>query len=407
MVVYAHSTLTPGDVAVGLLSVRDIEKADQPKRVFITAAEVSGDVHAAELIAELRRLDPTIIIEGHGGPRMRSAGAVVHRETVGKAAMGASGVLRVFEMLSLLRWTRKYLASHRPDLQICCDSPAMNFHFAKLAKKLNVPVLFYVAPQLWAWREGRMKKVRKWIDRLACILPFEEDYFKSHGVNATFVGHPLFDELPERLPHPPAEQLRWRPPIVGLLPGSRRSEAVANFPPLLLVAERLRAAFPGIKFLVPTTSATLPVVTDLAKEKNDTEIGQDVFDEMVARCDLCITVSGTATLHVAGHFVPMIVVYRLNPLSWHLVGRWLMRTKTFALVNLLGGNEKYMVPEFVPWTGSTDSVADCAIDLLSHPEKLDAQSASLRQLVETLDKPGASANVARMAMEMMASDGKG
>src|SRR5687767_6677932 len=167
-----------------------------PRRVFITVAEVSGDRHAAQLIAALRQLDPTLIIEGLGGPLMAAAGATIHRDTVTDAAMGWRAALRTFEVLDMLRWTRRHFEQNRPDLHVGVDSPSMNFHFAKLARRLGIPVMQYVAPQLWAWREGRMKKVRRWIDRLACILPFEEAYFRSHGVNATFVGHPLFDELP-------------------------------------------------------------------------------------------------------------------------------------------------------------------------------------------------------------------
>jgi len=166
-----------------------------PKRIFVTVAEVSGDRHAAQLIRALRELDPTLRIEGLGGAEMREAGAVVHHETVSNAAMGWRGALRAAEVWKLLRWTRRHFARSPPDLQIGVDSPSMNFHFAKLAKARGVPVLQYVAPQLWAWREGRMKKLRRWVNHVACILPFEEPYFRSHNVNATFVGHPLFDEL--------------------------------------------------------------------------------------------------------------------------------------------------------------------------------------------------------------------
>ena len=229
------------------------ENSTRPgRRVFITVAEVSGDLHAAQLIHSLRKADPELVIEGIGGPAMRAAGATVHHETVGKAAMGAGGLGRVAEMLRLLRWTRRYFDQNRIDLQICCDSPAMNFHFAKLAHRRAVPVLFYIAPQLWAWREGRVRKLRKWVDHVACILPFEEDYFRGHRVNASFVGHPLFDELPERPARTPHDEAGPLPaPVVGLLPGSRRGEAEQNFPPMLQIAELIRAAFPAVQLLTP------------------------------------------------------------------------------------------------------------------------------------------------------------
>jgi lipid-A-disaccharide synthase len=377
--------------------------ARSPRRIFITVAEVSGDQHAAHLIHSLKQLDPELVVEGLGGPQMRAAGAIIHHETVHSAAMGFSGIKRVFEMLRLLKWTRRYFAQHPPDLQICCDSPAMNFHFAKLAHRFGVPVLYYIAPQLWAWREGRMKKLRKWVDRVACILPFEEEYFRRHGVNSTFVGHPLFDELPQRQARPVATEFDSRPPVIGLLPGSRRGEAEHNFPPMLAVAERIRAEFPQIRFLIPTTAATHPVVARLVDGNPGMEIAVGEFDRMVPQCDLCITVSGTATLHVAGHHVPMLVVFRVNPLMWHLFGRWLIRTRTYSLVNLLADTHQHIVPEFIPWFGSPDRIAATAVEYLRDPRKLAAQVEQLTHLIGTLDQPGASMNVAKLAMKMMSA----
>lgn len=393
------------------------------RRVFITVAEVSGDRHAAQFVTALRWLDPDLIIEGLGGPEMAGAGAQIHRETVANAAMGWRGALRAFEVMRLLRWTRHHFKANRPDLLVGVDSPSMNFHFAKLAKSFGIPVLQYVAPQLWGWRQGRMQKLRRWIDRLACILPFEEAYFKSHGVDATFVGHPLFDELPPRTV--PGPRFPDRPPIIGLLPGSRKSEAEANFPGLLGAARLIRAAFPDARFVVPTTAATQPVVMRLAENapalgsvmfhftdampldaRGVVTVRQDAFDEMVPRCDLCLTVSGTATLHVAGFGVPMVVVYATSPLLWHGLGRWLINATTYALVNVLavGPNarkDEHLVPELIPWFGDPNPVAACALDYLRHPEKLAAQRQSLDALVQSLDHPGASMNVARMALAML------
>lgn len=389
------------DPSMATLRAEESGLAQNPRRIFITVAEVSGDQHAAHLIRSLKQLDPELVIEGLGGPEMRAAGAMIHHETVHSAAMGISGVKRIFEMLRLLKWTRRYFAQSPPDLQICCDSPAMNFHFAKLAHGFGVPVLYYIAPQLWAWREGRMKKLRKWVDQVACILPFEEEYFRRHGVNSTFVGHPLFDELPQRQARPMAAEFHSRPPVMGLLPGSRRGEAEANFPPMLAIAARIREEFPAVRFLIPTTAATHPVVSRLVDGQAGMEVAVGAFDRMVPQCDLCITVSGTATLHVAGHHVPMLVVFRVNPLLWHLFGRWLIRTRTYSLVNLLADARRHIVPEFIPWFGSPDRIAATAVEYLRNPRKLAAQVEQLTHLISTLDQPGASMNVAKLAMKMM------
>ncbi len=371
------------------------------KRVFITAAEVSGDQHAAALIKSLKKLDPSLEIEGHGGPLMRAAGATIHRNTVTRAAMGWRGALRYFEIKKVLKWTATYFLAHPPDLLIGVDSPDMNIHFGRLAKKHGVPVLQYVAPQLWGWREYRIKKIRPVVDQIACILPFEEKYFRDLGVKATFVGHPLFDELPTNRMPPEGAVFPDRPPVIGLLPGSRESEARNNFPHMLDVARKLRLAFKDAKFIVPTVAATHPVVAELAGSFPRLDFAQDQFDTLVPKCDLCIVASGTATLHVAGFGVPMIVVYRGSPLLWHGVGRWLIKVRVFSLVNLLAGVDKHIVPEFIPWYGSNDPVANCAIDLLRHPDKLDLQQQKLNALIKQLDKPGASMNVAKLAITMM------
>ena len=381
------------------------------KRIFITVAEVSGDKHAAQLIRSLRALDPNIIVEGLGGHEMADAGATIHHETVGDAAMMHHALGRVREVMRLLRWTRARYEAAPPDLHVCVDSPAMNFHFAKLAKRFHVPVLYYIAPQVWAWREGRVKKIRRWVDRVACILPFEEQYFKRHGIRATFVGHPLFDVLPNnRSASTAGPRFPDRPPVIGLLAGSRRSEATANFPHQLDVARRVLQEFREATFQLPTTPATDPVVRDHLSRATEIDarstVGVNQFDDMVPRCDLCLTVSGTATLHVAGWGVPMVVVYRGNPLLWHLIGRWLIKTRTYALVNLLAPERRHIVPEIVPWYGSNAPVSRYVIDMMKHPERLEQQRAQLMQLVRTLDKPGASMNAAKIALEMLALEQK-
>ena len=370
------------------------------KRVFITAAEASGDQHAAELIRSLKALDGEIEVEGLGGPKMAAAGATLIEETVGKAAMGWRGALRAIEAS---RWMKLLAARYKtapPDLHICVDSSAINLPFARRAKSFGVPVLYYIAPQLWASREGRMKQLRSDVDRLACIFPFEEEYFRKHGVNATFVGHPLFDELPKdrAAARGVANDVS---PTVGIIPGSRRSEVKANLPHLIEVMHAIAREFPQVKFLVPTTAASNAMVKDaLSRQRIDVTVEQDAFDRLVPQCDLVITKSGTSTVHVAAWRVPMIVVYRVNPLLWHGVARWLLRTKKIAMVNILAGQID-LVPEFIPWYGSNQPVIDCALGLLRNPPKLRDQREKLDALMKTLDKPGASGNTARIALDLM------
>jgi len=373
-----------------------------PQRVFISVAEASADQHAGNLARALQKRVPNIQIEGLGGTAMREAGVVVHHDTVGNAAMGLRAILRASEVSKLLKWTARHFDERAFDLHICCDSWSMNHHFATLAKSRNIPVLYYIAPQTWASREGRVKKLAGCIDALACILPFEEPYFRSHDVPATFVGHPLFDALPRDRPITPAAQrFPHRPPVIGVLPGSRASVASANFPRLLKVMEILHRAFPDAQFLIPTTAATHDIVADWVAAASWIEFARDAFDDLIPQCDLCLTVSGTAALHVAAYNVPMVVVYQGNPVLWHLVGRWVVKARTYSLVNILSGKSEKIVPEFIPWYGSVKPVARYVIDLLNHPERLEETRQELARMIAPLDKAGASNNAAKLAISLM------
>jgi len=388
------------------------------RRVFITVGEASGDQHAALLVRELKAMDKDIIIEGIGGPSMAAAGAMVHFDTVQRAAMGLRALLRYFELRRILKWTRGYFREHPPDLLVCIDSWAMNWHWAKLAYGLKIPVMYYIAPQVWASRPGRIKRLRRYVDRVACILPFEEKFFHDHGVDATFVGHPLFDDLPTHTPDEPNHRFPHRPPVIGVIPGSRSGVARENFDHLADVCDRILEAFPDARFLIPTMPATHDVIkrfleakysgiSPVAESGNGPEtigpftLGLNQFNQLVPQCDLCLTVSGTATLHAAGHGAPQIVVYRINPLVWHLLARWIVKTRTYSLVNLLNDSRQDIVPEFIPWYGSNQPVADKALEYLRNPELLAEQRDRLRNLIRGLNRPGASRNAARLANDLM------
>jgi lipid-A-disaccharide synthase len=387
------------------------------RRVFIAVGEASGDQHAGSLARALKSLDPEIIIEGIGGSEMIAAGANVFRDTVTRAAMGWKAMLRYFELRPVLRFTREHFKTNRPDLVICIDSWAMNQYWAKLAFSMGIPVMYYIAPQVWASRRGRIKKLRRYVNRVACILPFEEKYLRDNGVEATFVGHPLFDTLTKDEPVDPQKRFPHAPPVIGLIAGSRAGVARENFPNQLAVARQIAAEFKGTTFLIPTMPATHGVVERFLLEECPGEhfattsdglerigaftVGLNKFDSMVPQCDLCISVSGTATLHAAGHGAPQIVVYRLNPVIWNLFARFIVKTRTFSLVNLLSDSHKDIVPEFIPWYGSNQPVADKALELLRHPELLEEQRARVLQLMGTLNRPGASRNAAELAIDLI------
>jgi lipid-A-disaccharide synthase len=388
-----------------------------PWRVFITVGEASGDQHAGSLTRELKALQPDIIVEGIGGSEMIAAGANVFHDTVTRAAMGWKALFRYFELRPILKWSRRHFAENRPDLVICIDSWAMNKSWAKLAYSKGIPVMYYIAPQVWASRRGRIKPLRRYVNRVACILPFEEKYLRDNGVEATFVGHPLFDTLPKDVAIEPNKRFPNAPPVIGLIAGSRAGVARENFRNQLEVARQISAEFRGTTCLIPTMPATHGVVQRFLLEECPGEhfatlpdgserigsftVGLNQFNAMVPRCDLCISVSGTATLHAAGHGAPQIVVYRLSPVIWNLFGRWIVKTRTFSLVNLLSDSHQDIVPEFIPWYGSNQPVADKALELLRNPEMLEKQRTQVQKLMGTLNRPGASRNAAEQAIDVI------
>lgn len=364
-------------------------------------ADPSADANAALLARELRALIPNVVLKGVGGPQMAAAGVELVADTTSKAAMGLAALLRTRELSALVYRVREIIAKDKPDLWICSDSWTVNYHFARAAKSLGIPVLYYVAPQTWASRERRVRQLREVTDRLACILPFEEAYFRKFGIDATYVGHPLWDRLVTSPAKPSSPA-----PTVAVLPGSRRGVTRANWPRLQQVMDDLRREFPGIRFKLPLT----PNAADVTRPETlppDVDAKLDAVDEFLPQCDLALCVSGTAALHVAAHHVPLLVVYHGNPIAWHLVGRWIIRTRTYSLVNLLAGGRDEIAqgatvaPEFIPWYGPTRPVSETAIRWLKDPAELARRRTALERVTAPLARPGATRRVAEMALGMI------
>jgi lipid-A-disaccharide synthase len=376
-------------------------------RLFITVAEHSADMHAAQLVRSLKRLRPDLQIDALGGPELASAGAAVLHDTVSRAAMGLKAFKRTLEIKRRLRFTREFYARQKPDLHICCDSWTMNVHFARLAKSFGTPVLYYIAPQTWASRELRVHELARLADRVACILPFEEAYFRNHGVRADYVGHPLFDSIRARGDVASASVKKSM--TIALPCGSRAGVARANLPRMLDVARRLLIEEPTLRFLIPTTSITDPIARSHVKNFPEVSLHLDGFDEILPRCDLALCVSGTATLHAAALGVPMIIVYAGSRLFWHGLARHIVRARTFGLINLLASDgrldgKNLLCPEFIPWFGSTEPVVRALLEMIRNPELRAMQRERLQAVIHRIGKPGASDRVAEMAIEMLSGN---
>jgi lipid-A-disaccharide synthase len=366
----------------------------------MTAAEHSGDALGAAVIPALRAMHPDAKFVGIGGHKMAEAGCKLLADPTARSAMLAGAVRQAHYWFGLLGQIKQELKAHRPDVVVPIDSPTINLRIARMAKQAGLPVCFYVAPQLWAWAEWRMAKVRASVDTLCCVLPFEESYFRKHNINAVYVGHPMFDipaDVPENDPakiDPPLPGMAGRgnsaavespdAPRVALLPGSRKAEIEQNLPPMLEVISEIKGRFPKVSFVAAAASdeRAWQIRHHLRRFNTPVDIRVGATDAIIRWADLVLSVSGTATLQIAKHNKPMIVMYAVAAYKWHLLGRHLIRTRYMSLVNILA--DKELVPEYMPFYGSPLPMAREAIELLLRPDLRAAMSRDLAELVKPL-----------------------
>jgi lipid-A-disaccharide synthase len=371
-------------------------------RVFISAAEPSADAHCASLITALRKNGcDNIEFVGVGGPKMAQAGCKLLQDTVNKAVMIYKAISHVGHYYKLIKSVTRYLKTNNVDLVIVCDSPSFNFHIAKAAKKTGSRTLFYVAPQLWAWGGWRIRKLQKYCDKLCCILPFEQDWFAQRGVDAVFVGNPLFDGLEISLGRRKT-YINFEPKNLrlALLPGSRAAEIESLWRPMQQIALRLKEKYPAATFVTITLDAegqrTLRA-TQIPDFKCQYAIG--AVSETVETCDFALAASGSVTLEVAAAGCPMVIMYQSSRILWQLAGRFLVKTKYLSLVNILAGRE--LVPEFMPYFTSIEPIVDTIGQLLEDKNKLARTSAELIKLVEPLAEKTASDETAKIVVDML------
>ena len=368
-------------------------------KIMIVSGEASGDMHGAKLAESLYAQGNPIELFGIGGGRMRSAGVRIEVDAHRLAVVGITEVLaKLPQILDGMRTAKRLVADEKPDLLILIDFPDFNLHLAAFAKKHAIAVLYYISPQIWAWRQGRVKKIRRLVDHMAVILPFEETFYRQHGVPVTFVGHPLMD-------HHHAPQARRecttqeKAVTIGLLPGSRDSE-IEKLLPLMLSAAKLIGQRVNVRFLLSQAPSVSPnLMHRLTKDLGFTgEIVNGKTDTLLRRATLVIVASGTTTLEAAIHQTPMIIVYRVSPLSYQL-GRALIKVPHIGLVNLIAG--KRVAPELIQHDASPGQIARQALGLLADPEKLNQMKDGLADVTRRLGKPGASDAVAEIASTLL------
>jgi lipid-A-disaccharide synthase len=364
---------------------------------MMSCGEPSGDLYAGALAAELRRRDPGCRIVGFGGDRLQAAGATLVGDYRGLTVTGITEALAVLpRSLSMYRRLVAAARAERPRVFVAIDFPDFNLRVAGALKRLGIPVVYYVSPQLWAWRTGRLGTVKRVVDRMLVIFPFEEDLYRRAGVPVEFVGHPLLDIDRNDVPRQAFLEslgLDAGAPTVALLPGSRPNEVRAILPVLLEAGALVARQVAGVQFVI----ARAPNLDNGLFEVGAAQAGcrpaivESRTDDVLAAADLALTASGTATVQAAIHECPMVVVYRLSPLTYR-IGKPFCHVDVYGMVNLVAG--RVIVPELIQEAFTPQAVAAEAIRLLADPALADRTREALRDVKRKLGQAGASRRAA-------------
>ncbi len=388
----------PGERHTGVSAAG--KEADAPLRVMISCGEPSGDLYAGALVEALRQRDPSVEAFGLGGERMAAAGAELIADFRGLSVTGLVEAVKVLPS-NWRAYKRLVQAARnrRPDVLVLIDYPDFNFRLMGAVKRLGIPTVYYISPQLWAWRPGRMQTMKRAADRVLVIFPFEEALYRREGVDVAFVGHPLLE-----LSRPSAERadlsrqfgLEGARPIVALLPGSRPNELERLTPVLLDAAARVAGRVPDARFIV----ARAPHLSDELYEgyhQAGARVVEGRTDDVLHVSDLVLTASGTATVQTAIHGKPMVVLYKLAPLTYTL-GKPLARVDMYAMVNLIAGRR--IVRELIQDECTAEAVADEAVRLLTDAPAYRQLTYDLAGVVRALGGPGASGRAADAVLDI-------
>lgn len=396
--------------------------------IFFSVGEPSGDLHGANLIRELSQSGATgLRCVGYGGPRMAAEGCELHEDLTQHAVMGFLRVVgKVPHFLALARRAERYFKQHRPDAVVLIDFPGFNWHIARLAKRHGVRVYYYGTPQLWAWASWRVSKMRRWVDHALCKLPFEEEWLRERGCNATHVGHPYFDELRLReLDAAFVDRMRNQTgPLVTLLPGSRTQEVRSNFRWQLAAAQKITERVPDARFAVAAfkekhvgmAHETLRSLGGRAPENLEVHVGRT--PELIESATCCLAVSGSVSLELLYHTKPTAILYHVSPFAYWMQG-FFRRVRYITLVNLLTAEELFpervgqyqpgdpadahvLMPEYLTCQDPSDALATHAIEWITDPAARDALVRRMQLLREQVGAGGASQRAAAYLLETLA-----
>ncbi len=371
---------------------------------MIVAGEASGDIYGADLAREACTRAPDLHFFGIGGVRMREAGVETLVDSSVMAVVGLVEVIKHFDVISsAFRKLKQILLDTPPDLLILIDYPGFNLRLAKVAKKAGIKVLYYISPQIWAWRQGRVKKIARLVDHMAVILPFEAPFYEKAGVPVTFVGHPMLDLVTvtsDRSTAAASFGLDPKRKIVGLFPGSRYNEIERLLPVIIAAAGKLKQQFPDIQFILPLASTLKSddIVPQLKDAGLDVTTTRDRIHDMIRACDAVISVSGTVTLEIALVETPMVIIYKLSPLTYQIAKR-LVKVPNIGLCNIVAGET--MVRELIQDEANPEMIAAEIARILTDQAYNDAIRHRLAEVRSKLGFGGASRNVAQLLLSLM------
>jgi lipid-A-disaccharide synthase len=373
------------------------------KRVLIIAGEASGDLYGGNLVKAIRTVDPSIYFLGVGGSHMKEAGVRLLRHAEEMAVVGLPGARRLLTIFEAFREVSASLTHWRPDLTILIDYPEFNLMVAGRAKRHGIPVMYYVSPQIWAWRSGRINTIRSRVDRMVVILPFEEKLYQEAGVKVSFVGHPLLDLIAlEDEEGSPCRRYgkNGSSQLIGLLPGSRSSEVSRLLPVMLDMAAILLDMIPKVHFLVPLApTISREQIAPYLKGRNlPLTVVTDSTHEVIRACEMIVAASGTVTLEAAIMGTPLVVVYKVNPLTYWL-GKRLVKVNHVALANIIAG--EIVAPELIQHEVTPERIARESMKILNDHGRKEWIKRRLQDVREELGTPGASDKAAAIALELM------
>jgi lipid-A-disaccharide synthase len=383
--------------------------------LFFSVGEPSGDLHAANLMAELRRQQPALEFSGFGGPKMAAAGCELLHDMTDLAVMGLFPVLaKLPTFLRLAAQADRYFQQQRPDAVVLIDYPGFNWHIAKKAKARSIPVFYYGLPQMWAWAPWRVSKVRKYVDHALCKLPFEEPWFRERGCNATYIGHPYFDELRSQRLEPAfvAEQSRRSQRLVTLLPGSRTHEVKNNLPAFLAAAGQIAREVSGVRFAVASYNERQAALARklIAGSLLPIEVHTGRTAELIHLATCCLACSGSVSLELLYRAKPSVIHYKASPLTAGIFRPFIL-VKYITLVNLLAadeiypkdlrpydpllpGNEQVLLPEYGTSVDKSAALARHCIQWLTDERERQAWIDRLQELRDRVATGGASRRAA-------------